>query len=274
MGFRNPKYLDVPMLLNVADYYGIELPPDAEVTRRTVDQRRGHAGVGKGLDIGAEKGTEREITEVFNTQARPVRAMNDVIDALLQDGNVVDFASAEAPVTSQRDLLQVEGALSLHPATEMGAILGAVLPSLFDQLAAGNDDPVLDASQLARLLTGQDSPPNVPYIFELDHEHQAATGPIFVLTQPSFLFDPATMDDLDDDSTVFASVERVIGIDRTYSLEKYLLPGLNRTARRAIGEKDVGEMLGSFSELMGKDMGLSEITIKGPALLVRAIAIF
>jgi len=83
VSFRNPLLLDVELLRSPADYAGVEIGGAAQVTRRTLAERRGRAGINKGLDVGGERGATEEITESYSEELRPVRALNDVIDHLL-----------------------------------------------------------------------------------------------------------------------------------------------------------------------------------------------
>jgi hypothetical protein len=52
MAFRNPPYLNLPLLQNLADYYAIELPGEAQVTRRSLAERKGMAGIKTGVELG------------------------------------------------------------------------------------------------------------------------------------------------------------------------------------------------------------------------------
>lgn len=271
MAFRNPLYLNLELLQNVADYYGIELPADAQVTRRTSDERRGRAGLSRGVDVGRETGSTDEVTEVYTTTVRPVRVMNDVIDALLGDSDLVDLTSDPSVSVKQRDVVQIDGRISLSPVTEIGALMATLLPLLMDQVASGGDLEDLDATSLGEAVLGSGAQ-NFVHVFELDDAGTPFAN--FILLNPPHLFGSATTDDIDGDVTAFATVDRVVTHGRIFSLERHLLPGLNRIARRAMGTSGLADLLDGASEMLGRPVDESTISIHGPAVLLTPIAIY
>ena len=136
MPFRNPRYLDLPALQNVADYYDIPLPEERQVTRTTSSNRGGRAGISHGIEAGLERGSAEEVVEAYSVQPRPVRAMNDVVDQLLSAAQLIDLTSDAEQAIAQGAVLQIEGELHLSPVTELGAIMAASLPGLIARAAA------------------------------------------------------------------------------------------------------------------------------------------
>lgn len=261
--FRNPLYLNLNLLQNLADYMGIELVTDTEVTRQTVDERRGRVGIKKVVDVSGEKGSTAQVTEVYTTSFRPVRAMNDVIDALLRSDDLVDLATNPDAAFSQRDVIQIEGTLSISPVTEMGALMAQVTPLLVDQASKGKKEFDLKPADVGKILL-EDQPGDFVHVLELNlgDERPAA----YVLAMPSNLFGSATMDDLTGELTILATVDRLVDAGGTFSLERHLMPGLNRTVRRAIGSHDLSDMLRSFAtDVLGRTIDPDAISVKGPA---------
>lgn len=90
----------------------------------------------------------------------------------------------------------------------------------------------------------------------------------------SNLFGTATVDDLEGERTMLATVERIIEEGDTFSLDRHLLPGLSRVFRRALkGDQLVG-LLHGFGGALGRPLDASALTINGPAVLLTPIAIY
>lgn len=62
-----------------------------------------------------------------------------------------------------------------------------------------------------------------------------------VIIDPTNLHGSATLDDLEGEQTVVAHVDRLVRPRSEVSLDKYLLPGLPRTLRRAMGRSGLTE---------------------------------
>ena len=143
--------------------------------------------------------------------------------------------------------------------------MAALIHMMVDQASTGTGEVELDPSMLGDLILTGTAPKNFPHLFHLSPDD----GPqAYVLVDPSLLFGAATIEDLDGERTVFGLVDKAVGDNQSLSLDRYLLPGLNRTARRALGGAELGGLLESCGELMGRDLDESAISIQGPALLV------
>jgi hypothetical protein len=57
-------------------------------------------------------------------------------------------------------------------------------------------------------------------------------------------------------------------------LDKYLMPGLPRVLRRAIGTKRIKEMVSGLEDVVGRKVEPDELTLHGPALLLKPLAVF
>ena len=82
------------------------------------------------------------------------------------------------------------------------------------------------------------------------------------------------MDDLEGEATIFGVVERLIPVGSSCSLERYVLPGMNRTLRRAFPRDKLLAMLESFSDTSGGSIAADGLDVDGPAAVVTPLAIF
>lgn len=270
MPFRNPLYVDQDLLVNLADYFAVPLPTEGEVIRRVVDERGGHLGVNRVVDAGRRSGSSEEITETYQSTVRPVRATNDVIDHLLNSGGVADLVDNPNAALVLRHPVQVEGEVALSTATELGGLFARFLPLLATQASQGAGGPELSASEVAEFMLAP-APTEHTHIFELKGESPTK----FVLpVRPACLYGGADMDDLEGEFTVFGVVDRLVGDGASYSLERYVLPGLNRTIRRAFPREKLLEMLESFADMSGGPVDARALEVEGPAALVTPLAIY
>jgi hypothetical protein len=267
--FRNPLYLDVPLLRSLADYHGIELSGDRAVTRRIRDESRRRAGISKGVELGREGEKEDEVTETYALEFRPVRALNDVVDELLRGELIVDLTVDEGQDVPRRSTIQIEGALELSPVTEVGAFMSTVLPSMIEQMAAGAEQPELDPTLIGGLLLGG-APEGVVHVFVME----AGDHRLVVMADPKHLYGDASMDDLDGELTLLATVDRLVADDEAKSLDRYVMPNVNRTMRRMLGGKDLVEMAEGLGEAIGRKIDRDSLTISGPAAIVTPVAIY
>lgn len=270
MPFRNPLYVDQDLLVNLADYFGVTLATEGEVIRRVVDERAGHVGVNRVVDAARRSGSMEEVTETYQSTNRPVRATNDVIDHLLNSGGVTDLVDNPAAALVLRHPVQVEGEVALSTATEVGGLFARFLPLLATQASQGPGGPDLSASEAAEFMLAP-APTEHTHMFELKGEPPTK----FVLpVRPACLYGGAVMDDLEGEVTVFGLVDRLVTDGASYSLERYVLPGLNRTIRRAFPREKLLEMLQSFADMSGGPIDARALEVEGPAALVTPLAIY
>ncbi len=79
-----------------------------------------------------------------------------------------------------------------------------------------------------------------------------------------------TLEDLEDELTIFGYMDRVVGEGQSVPLDRYLLPGLNRTLRRAAG--DLSQMVQDAPGV--KSIVPSDLVFDGPGGLIKAAAIY
>jgi hypothetical protein len=270
--FRNPLYLDLELLANLSDYYGISLPEEKNVTRRTLDEGGRTAGIEKGIVAKGEKSRAEEITETYSVSTRPVRLMNDLIDHI-EGSEMVDLdAEPEAAVTNGA-VVQVTGDLTPSAANEVGGILARFMPLLMAQVSRGNTDFQPSQAELMQAFMA-DGDAQHPQLFDIAEESPLEGRSSVLVLDPTGLRGSATLDDLEGEQTVVAHVDRIVRPQQELSLDKYLLPGLPRVVRRSLGKKGLVDMLSGLDQVIGREVGADDLTIRGPALLLRPLAVF
>lgn len=271
MGFRNPIYLDVPLLRNLADYFGIDTPGPRQVVQR----RSGTTGKGVGLSkvVTARLDSDKtvETTESFSTDFRPVRLVNDVIDNLLETEDVIDLVNNPAADLMSQSPVQIEGELTVSPATEIGSLLGRFFPLLAAKWAKGESEPTLNQEDLAQLLMAPQS--EGAEVYDVSPSEPSARRFILIL-DPKNISEDRDCDDLEGEFTVFGIVDRLLSDKSSLSLTRYLLPGMNRTMRRAIGKTSLEELISRFGEISGQAVDLSALTVNGPGAVIKPLAIY
>lgn len=267
--FRNPAYLDVPLLRNLADYYGVDLPGEREVTRKSTRESSSRAGVTKVVDVGKEGTSGDEITESYSDKFRPVRALNDVVDRLLLDEALADLTQDPVHPVSRRSVVQFDGLLELSSLTEVAAMLTALMPALLNQASSGSESLEAPESILTEIFLGG-PPTNVVHVFE----SEVGTYRFLVMVNPENLFGSRTIDDLDGEVTVLGTVDRVVPEGTSASLERYVMPNVSRSVRRAMAGDGLAEMLRGFGEAFGKPMDGSSLSVAGPAVLLTPVGIY
>jgi len=269
--FRNPLYMDTPLLKNLADYHDIDVPTSRQVTQRLAGSSEKRAGIAKVVDAGVQAGRETETTEVYATEVRPIRLVNDVIDFMLAEAELIDLTvDAEAQLL-QRSVVQVEGELVPSPATEIGSLLSRFFPLLTAKYAAGESNPQLSQQDIALILTPQASAEIQVYDLQLEISDRNFA----ILLDPSHLIEGRELDDLEGERTVFGLVERLIPEGSSYPLARYLLPGMNRSLRRRAEVSGAwDELVKGFGEMMGQQLDMGALSVDGPAAIIQPVAIY
>jgi len=271
MGFRNPIYLDTSLLKNLADYYGIDVPGPRQVVQRKAGTTGKGIGINKGVTAHLDSDKTVETTEMFSTDLRPVRLVNDVIDSLLESDDVIDLVKDLDVDLVSRSPVQIEGELTVSPATEIGSLIGRFFPLLAAKYAQGESDPTLSQEDIAQLVLAPQSEGAQVY----DVSPLEANSRRFILIlDPKNISEDRDCDDLEGEFTVFGIVDRLLSEKNSLSLTRYLLPGMNRTMRRAIGKTPLEELLESFGQTFGQAVDVSELTVNGPGAVIKPLAIY
>ncbi|MFC6542146.1 hypothetical protein ACFQES_36105 [Nonomuraea salmonea] len=151
MGFRNPLYLDLQLLKNLADYHGIDVPIQKEVVRKVAEDKTSGIGLDKAIQLKRDVNKTAEVTETYSTEIRPVRLVNDVIDYLIDNGDLTDLTSSPKDPVSRRSLIEIEGQISQSPATLIGSFVQRFMPILVAQAAQGSSNYTLTSAQSAEI---------------------------------------------------------------------------------------------------------------------------
>ena len=88
---RTPKYIDVDLVRQMADFYEVPVPHDAQVTRKVVDTTGRGLGVDKVVKGHSDRTATQELTETYQSELRPVKFLNDIIDELLVSDRICDL---------------------------------------------------------------------------------------------------------------------------------------------------------------------------------------
>jgi hypothetical protein len=278
MVFRNPSYLDFELLQSIADQLDVEIPGAADITRRTKGDKTGSAGISAPvLNIGGSLSREEEVTESFAQEAaRPVKAMNDVIDAANREGAIVDLtANPDGPV-GKGDLVELDGSYALSPATEIGWLMSKLMPFLLAAVQQGGGEEEIDPSRLGAAMMGESKLEPAQTVV-LEPQVDGTSRRYLVMAEPVHLVRSSTVDDLQGDVTVFAIVQRLIPEGQSYSLERMLLPGMNPILQRAFAQqggleemiKEMGSVLGG-----GRELDMSSVHVPGPALVLKPVSFY
>lgn len=265
---RLPRYLDEELVRTLADYIGIEVAASKDVRRTISTERSGKGGLKTPIAEGTleRRGANQE-EESYSAPVRPVRLLNDVLSALTESNELISLDQDPNAALVHRSAIEVSGSLKLSPVSEVAAVLAMILPLA----QAGTDLDSVSSEQVMSLLVQRRSV-EAPIVVEL----QPGTGPyrfISVLS-PSAAYGDTVLDELEGDYTVFGTLDKVMGEGGSLSLEQYMLPGLNRTLRRALGGEQLGGLLKSFGEASGRELDVKDLEFTGPGALIGAIAIY
>lgn len=268
MPIRNPLYLDHDLLLNVADYHGIEYGVETQIKEKGTTSLTGEGSIGfngLGAKGGGTKGTELESS--YSLPAKPLRIMNDVIDAAQIENYIVDVKPDME--VRKRDLVEIDGTMELSAASQVGNIMSRLLPA-YAATGGGPLQPAVQAQLMSELVS---SPPaTTKQLFKLELDADDEIG-VYVAVDPAHFFRSNTVEDLEGDVSIFGSVERIVAPGAKVSTERWLLPEMDRAIRRAFKGQGLEKMLEEMKPMIGVD-GEDAQYINGPAIEIRPIAIY
>ncbi|MFR9807387.1 hypothetical protein ACL02T_34605, partial [Pseudonocardia sp. RS010] len=144
----NPRYLDIPLLNNMCDNYDIDTTEEVQVVSKSVFDRKVDTAVDKVVKAGRTTATTEEETQSYSRVRRPVKLVNDLYAKLMQDGDVIDYVNAPDSALRRGEPITLEGEFKASPVSEFGSIMAPMLPRLFQQMAAGNQQPEFDPSEM------------------------------------------------------------------------------------------------------------------------------
>lgn len=176
---------------------------------------------------------------------------------------IVDLDTEPDSQLPQRSIVQVTGQLSLSRASEV-PLIRPLLPMFLSRTQTESGSDEISDAEAAELMFGAEA--RHPVVLNIDSSADYALAAIL---STDSIVPGNTFDDLEDDLTVFGTIEKVLPEGRAAPLDRYVLPGLNRALRRAIG--DLSELLATMP---GEPITPSDLLVEGPGALIRPIAIF
>ncbi len=150
-------------------------------------------------------------------------------------------------------------------------MLGRFMPIIFGALAKGEEDPEITNEHVKEIMEGGS---NSDHNQILDVEFESVNVRAIVIVDPKYMREGADIEDLVGEVTLFGVISRIVGEGRTFSLEKHLLPGVNRTMRRMIAKEGVDKFVGELKELVDGDIDENAINISGPVVVIEPVAIY
>lgn len=266
-GFRIPVYLDIDVLVPLANYHGIEVMVDVEVSERMLRSGAANGG-GKfrtgvfDAEAGGAKTTESERTESRVVRDAPASALNRLIDSLFKSGDV----KTDTGDVARRNVVELDAHWEISPATDAGALL----TSLFGA-AAQNPALVQSASPPPELLSAIMRPDEQGTVILGRDSNSDEEAAVVVLANRENVVGSWTADDLEGDRTVLGIVESFVPEGKDFELSKHLLTGVPRALRRNTNAVD---LLRSVATQMGSVVDADSLVVPGPVVLIRAVAVY
>jgi hypothetical protein len=223
-------------------------------------------GVEKVASVGVSGGKQAERTEVFSRHVSSASQLTTLVEALSLQGMLIDLEAEPDATLVHRQPIEVSGELALEPASEIGQLFALALPKM---MGAGSGD--LSDSDIWELMAGSSLKSAPSIVMSLTH---AETGKRFMMVLDPKNVRADDIEDLEGDMTVFGILDKLLPEGGSLSLQRYLLPKINRAARRALSGANLQELLDSSRELTGRSLSMSDLEFTGPGALLSVVAIY
>lgn len=132
-------------------------------------------------------------------------------------------------------------------------------------------NPSLRNEDLAQLLLEPQN--DGAQVYDLDVVDPSSRRYILIL-DPKNISEDRDCDDLEGEFTIFGIIDRLLSEKSTLSLTRYLLPGMNRSMRRAINKTSLEELIEEFGKFYGQPIDASALTVTGPGAVIKPLAIY
>lgn len=278
MALKNPVYLDLETLLAQAEYNDVQVPVQADIVERTVNQRSGNANVGYGrLGAGGSKGSEVEFQTSYTMTPTEKATVSKVIDGLIR-ADVVSRADPSAALVKD-DLFELEGTARITAASLVGKLFNLLLQYLKDMDQDVTDIQFADIApdikqRMQKVYLGNELVP-IPILIEL--ENTGLEQRVFINLRPSFFIESASLDRIEGEMRVLGTIRLLVdGGDEGYlSSEEWLLYGWEYLMKRMM-MLNLNEQVEGLAAALKLDMPQDDVHawIKGPAIVIDAIAIY
>ena len=269
---RSPIYLDVALLRQMADYYDVPVPHDAQVTRKVVDTSGRGVGFDKVVKANSDRSATEEVTETYQSELRPVKLLNDLVDELSVSERTCDLTQDPSAQVVHRQPILAEGDVEVAPASEIGEVISKFMPLMTGMMQEGRTTFEPSQQELAQQFFREDHD-QAPYVMRMDVE--GCELDVYFVLDPQKFEVGTTLEDATAELTVFGLIERIVQNGSTHSLDRYLVPGLNRTMRRLMGKDAIRNLVSSTTELRGGAViDPEDLNIRGPAVLVKVASLF
>lgn len=252
--YRSPRYLEVNELVPLANYHGIEVMADLELTQRDSSEReKGFGGTlslpipgSPSIQANSSKGGSVEVTQSRKITDHPSGALNRLVDKL-QEGNLLE---TDASLAHKRQLVELDREWEVSPATDVGNIFSAMIRAFGENSAIFNGTGVPNDFIAKFLQNDEQTGPIV-----LDSQATTDQPRAIALLSPNAITQQYTVDDLEGEFAVFGQVETYKEDQQKYSLDKFFLSGVNRSARRAF---KIENFLESAHKMLGREVTMED----------------
>lgn len=220
-----------------------------------------------GVEGGGEGTDSSEYQSTYAMAAKPLRMMNDVIDQTSGMGDVKTSADLEGGI-SKGDLVELDGFLKLSAASEVGNIMAKFMPAV--AAAGGNLPESQQMAMFADMFAGSSTPSRQLYELELESDTDIR---VFLAIEADQFFRSNGFEDIESDVSIFGTVERLVGDNATMSLERWLLPDMDRSMRRMMKKQGLDKMLEGITGMVSVDLEDAK-AVTGPAMEIRVMAVY
>jgi hypothetical protein len=153
--------------------------------------------------------------------------------------------------------------------------MSTFMPMVLGKLQAGENLDDVDAADMMEAFTSAPSIDDMSTVI-LDMDLDQTERRFIVMADPSHLVRSSTLHDLQGEVTLFAVTQRLVPEGQSYSLERFVLPGIPPVLQRAFTQAaDLGEMLSQLGPLLGgRHIDVDSINLTGPAIILKPVAFY
>lgn len=283
--YRNYSYLNTETLYTIADETGSARPTSREITERKNHAKEGGAKLGPtAIGVQGSINNAFEHQETYKLTQDERSFATQTINSLIDNNDAFSFGGLTEralPQLRRGMLLEITGSVSITSTSAFATLYQHFNPII--QTAETPQDLELTTKDIRKIAKGYlltSEMPKIPLLYRSKIQGILAEKGISVYINfiPGYFIQSENNLNLDDEITVFGFIEKTVrGGDEGYmDASAWMFPNLNpRVRKAALAQKDLPDLEEILGELH------SEITnwenpdyIKGPAIVVRAIALY